>query len=97
MRKRGKKLRYAAEFFAADFPPRKHRRFVEKLADLQEELGQVNDAASVAALLAELPPAIGRGWAAGVLTGFIAARQARVVRRATEAWDRFGRAEPFWD
>jgi len=97
VRKRGKKLRYAAECFAADFPPRKHRRFVEKLADLQQELGQVNDAASVAALLADLPPSIGRGWAAGALTGFIAARRARVLRRAGEAWERFGRAEPFWD
>jgi inorganic triphosphatase YgiF len=54
----GKKLRYAAEFFAALYPGKKagHRReqFLDGIEDLQTALGHLNDLASGRALFAAL-------------------------------------------
>ena len=46
-----KKLRYAAEFFAALHPKRRVRPYVESLASVQEVLGGLNDAATLLRLL----------------------------------------------
>lgn len=58
VRKDAKKLRYGAEFFAGlyDTPRerRRHRKFVAALADLQDELGALNDLATAPQILAEL-------------------------------------------
>ncbi len=55
LRKEGKKLRYASEFFAGlyrDGPVRpEHRAFLEKLEQLQEDLGALNDLATFPELL----------------------------------------------
>jgi CHAD domain-containing protein len=60
----GKKLRYAAEFFAALYDKRAERRdaFIAQLQELQEDLGELNDLvterdleARLAALAIELP------------------------------------------
>ncbi|HET6520661.1 MAG TPA: CHAD domain-containing protein, partial [Geminicoccaceae bacterium] len=54
LRKRAKKLRYAAEFFRSLCPDRPHRRYIKALKGLQEGLGAMNDAAVARRLLAEL-------------------------------------------
>jgi triphosphatase len=58
LRKQTKKLRYAAEFFASLYtkePVRsQYRQFLEKLEKLQDELGELNDLATVPELLASL-------------------------------------------
>lgn len=54
----GKKVRYAAEFFAALFPSakrtRRRERFLDRLETMQTALGDLNDLASGRQLLAEL-------------------------------------------
>lgn len=88
-----KRLRYAAEFFAPLMPGRQTRRFLRRLAAVQERLGQLNDGAVAGDLLAELG---GRGFAAGIVHGYLAARSAGSRAKAEKSWRRFRRVDPFW-
>jgi CHAD domain-containing protein len=54
LRLEGKRMRYAAELFAPLWPGKPSRRFVRRLAVLQEALGLANDAATARRLVAEL-------------------------------------------
>ncbi len=96
IRKEGKRLRYAAEFFALLFPRKLTRRFIDRLAELQEEFGHLNDGAAAGLLMARLPGGIDRAYATGVVTGFIAAHNQSNRRRISQAWRKFRKQEPFW-
>ena len=95
LRKAGKRLRYAAEFFAPGFPAGGSRRTLRRLAALQEALGLLTDGAAAAALLARLGPA-GSGFAGGAVLGWLAAEAAPAGNAAELAWKRLRRTEPFW-
>ena len=95
LRKDCKRLRYAAEFFATLFPGKRTRRWLDRLSDLQEELGLLNDGAAVAGLLAQLGRHE-RGWAAGLVEGFTAAQSGPARGRIVQSWRRFRQAERFW-
>lgn len=56
LRLEGKRMRYAAELFAPLWPGKPSRRFVRRLAALQEALGLANDAATARRLVAGLEP-----------------------------------------
>jgi len=45
LRKRAKRLRYAVEFCAALFEPKRVRRYLKQLSALQDVLGELNDLA----------------------------------------------------
>ncbi len=96
-RKQAKRLRYATEFFAPLFGGKAARKYVAKLADLQEVLGKVNDAAVAGHLMGQLAGGADRAFAAGVVQGFGAARGLRAAAKVQHAWARFTRASPFWD
>lgn len=96
IRKAGKRLRYAAEFFAPLYGKRSARRFIERLSDLQEELGHLNDTAAAQSLMAALGNGADRQFAAGTVQGFVAARQGDSRRAIAQAWRKFRRQEPFW-
>jgi CHAD domain-containing protein len=101
MRLSGKRLRYAAEFFAPLFPSRRTKRYLRRLAALQEALGIVNDGAVAGQLVRALPPARGqaalaRAWSEGAVDGFAAARAAAARNEAEAAWARFRDADRFW-
>ena len=95
LRKDCKRLRYTAEFFQPLFPEKPARRYVKRLAALQEELGMLNDGAAAAGLLAHLGRAE-RSYAAGVVEGFIAAGTVASRAKIAAAWKDFRRATPFW-
>ncbi|MBN9509802.1 MAG: CHAD domain-containing protein [Alphaproteobacteria bacterium] len=95
LRIRLKRLRYTAEFFAPLYPARSGRRFIRRLARLQDRLGRLNDAAVADALLGQLDGGR-RSYAAGVVRGFLAAGEARARKRLDRAWRRFRRLDPFW-
>ena len=95
LRKDCKRLRYAAEFFQPLFPAKAGRRFVRRLAELQEALGVLNDGAAAAGLLAQLGRA-GEGYAAGLVTGFVAAGVGAIRDEVHEAWHGFRGTDPFW-
>ncbi len=96
MRKEGKRLRYAAEFFAAGHGKREARRFASRLAALQEALGHLNDGTVAAGLMAALPGGGDRGFAAGAVQGFAAARSVDARSGIAHAWRKFRKTGPFW-
>lgn len=94
LRIQGKRLRYAAEFFAPLYPGRDTRRFLRRTAALQERLGRLNDNEVAAALMGQLGN--GSSYAAGVVRGFVAAGQRGARTKLDRSWRKFRRAEPFW-
>jgi CHAD domain-containing protein len=93
-----KKLRYAAEFFAALFPKKRVRPYVQSLAAMQEVLGGLNDAAT---LLRLLPEACAGARApdprvAGMIQGWSAASTHLQLDALCRAWDHWQRQKPFW-
>lgn len=104
LRLAGKRLRYAAEFFAPLFARgagKATRRYLKRLAVLQEALGLVNDADVASALLAELHTTARRAadlaWAVGAVAGITAAGAATARHDAEAAWREFRDAAPFWE
>ncbi len=96
MRLDAKRLRYAAEPFAALWPGRATRRFTRRLADLQEALGLANDA-TVAGQLARRLGGRGAGeFAIGAVTGFAAGRAEGSRIAALAGWKRLRKAGAFW-
>lgn len=96
LRIQGKKLRYAAEFFAPLYPGRQTGRFIRRVARLQERLGTLNDGRVAAALMAELTGGDGRTYAAGVVRGFVAARGGVAHGKLDRAWQKFRHQSAFW-
>jgi len=91
-----KRLRYAAEMFAPLWPGKGTRRFLHRLAALQEVLGLANDAAVARALVAHLgtPPAM--RWAVGAAEGWAAARVSGIRENVARSWERLSDTDPFW-
>lgn len=95
-----KNLRYAVEFFGGLFAEDKAQRsFLRLVADLQEDLGAHNDAATAAAFIATLglEQDAAAQFAAGYLLGFY--RHASLVAdtHLTKKWKNFRRAGAFWE
>ena len=93
-----KKLRYAAEFFAALFPKRRVRPYIQSLAAMQVVLGGLNDAATMLRLL---PEALAGARApdprvAGLIQGWSAASTHLQLDALFRAWDHWQRQKPFW-
>ena len=93
-----KKLRYAAEFFAALYPKRRVRPYVESLAAVQDVLGSLNDAATLLRLLEEaLAGARARdARVAGMIQGWSAASTHLQLDALRRVWDQWRRQKPFW-
>lgn len=94
VRLRAKRMRYAAELFAPLYSGKATRRFLRRLAALQDRLGVLNDGAVADGLLGHLGG--GRAHAAGLVRGFLAARAGGSRTKIKRAWERFRRLEPFW-
>ena len=97
LRKQGKRLRYAAEFFAPHYGRRGMRRFVRGVSRLQEALGHLNDGAAAAELMAALHGGPDAHFAHGAVQGFAAARSTDARQEIARSWAKFRRAEPFWE
>lgn len=97
IRLRAKRLRYAAEFFAALYPAKPARRFIKRLSVLQDRLGHLNDGAVAAGLLEALPGSgAERAFAVGAVRGFVAASGGSSRAGIAMAWKKFRRQDPFW-
>jgi len=96
MRLDAKRLRYAAEPFAALWPGRASKRFTRRLADLQEALGLANDATVARHLAARLAGHGAGGFAIGTVTGFAAGRAEGSRIASISAWRALRKAGPFW-
>jgi inorganic triphosphatase YgiF len=93
-----KKLRYASEFFASLYERKRQRRFVGALAQLQEHLGAVNDAAIVENLCRQLDSTqVEVREAVGLLRGWAAANARTHVEQLEPAWKNLRDSDPFWE
>lgn len=75
-----KKVRYASEFFQSLYRPKPMRSYLHALSDLQNRLGQLNDAAIAGRLLGRLAhnrPDL--AYSAGLVHGYLAARAERQI------------------
>ena len=93
VRKRAKRLRYAAEFAAPLYPPRAVERYLKRLRPLQECLGNFNDLCMGSTVYKALADSDARAWFA---VGWIAARREVVLAECADALRGFARAKPFW-
>lgn len=97
VRLRAKRTRYAAEMFLSLHPGKPADKFIRRLSRLQQALGVLNDGAVAASLMDQLGGATGRhAYAAGLVTGYIAARTADMRPRIEKAFARFRRQEVYW-
>ena len=100
-----KKLRYGAEFFASLFPKEKAARrqgiFVKALAELQDQLGDLNDIATTYEILDGLRfQESGNApthYAAGLLVADAENRSEKLLRDARKAHKAFADAKRFWE
>jgi triphosphatase len=96
LRIRAKRLRYATEFFASTFPGKKsgkrQEKSLEALRDLQDDLGALNDLATRRTLFG----AGGEGEAQLLTLGPAGADEAKLLKKAEQAYARFAEVKPFW-
>jgi CHAD domain-containing protein len=97
LRIEAKRLRYAAELFAPLWPGKGTRRFLRRLARLQEAMGLANDAEVARGLLAGLQSAAeARSWAAGLFDGWCLARVAAARDASRRCWAEVEDSKRFW-
>jgi CHAD domain-containing protein len=99
LRIEAKRMRYAGELFAPLWGRKRARRFLARLAEVQEAFGLANDAVVARALMAALAGRGGPGmaWAGGVAEGWALARARRARTKASAAWDELLAAEIYWN
>jgi CHAD domain-containing protein len=98
LRKALKKLRYGVDDLAGLYGRKAVKRYLRGCTALQEQLGQMNDAAVAGTLVKQLSsnghsdvdPAVGS------LTGWSRQRKEKARRELSDAWTTFRKASPFW-
>jgi CHAD domain-containing protein len=97
VRLRAKQARYAAEIFSTLHHGKAAARFIRRLSELQQRLGVLNDGAVAMQLMVELGGPGGRhAYAAGLVSGFMAARAEKIRPRIIAAFDKFRRQPAYW-
>jgi inorganic triphosphatase YgiF len=94
-----KKFRYATDFFSGLYEGKPVRESLKRLSRMQDILGAMNDAATVANLMAHgFSGAAGRRVleAKGILLGWSRGRAETLKRELRSAWKEFRAAERFW-
>jgi CHAD domain-containing protein len=95
----GKKLRYAAEFFSSLYPSGKADTFLQKLAQLQDVLGTLNDIAVTDRLSHQLAgdhPDLIVGEALHIVSGWSACEVTHKLADMDRVWRTFAIHKPFW-
>ena len=92
-----KKLRYACEFFHAQYPADSTRPYIRRLANLQQHLGRHNDLIVARRLTGDLfsgtnDTAVNAQELMRLFDNRLRASNSRLLRE----WERTARAEPFW-
>lgn len=96
LRIRIKKLRYAVEFFRPLFGRKAVRNFLAGLAQLQDCLGALNDAAVGDALMRDVLAAPAGDPAAAAIAGWFIGRQEMQLAHLGDAWKAYAKVAPFW-
>ncbi|TGD72687.1 CYTH and CHAD domain-containing protein [Mangrovimicrobium sediminis] len=96
LRKRGKKARYAMEFFAALWSGPGVERYLALMEALQDRLGEANDAVVARMLMAGLAPRTLAASGLLLVRGWSQARELQCNRAGQPVWRKLQRATPFW-
>jgi inorganic triphosphatase YgiF len=103
LRKRLKKLRYAVEFFASLYPKRAVKKYLRRLSDLQDVLGEMNDATVARALVRDIlsehgdsDGAAAIGYAGGVVAGWHLGHARERAKTLEKRWKKFAKLKPPW-
>jgi len=101
-----KKLRYAAEFYVPFFDAGQAKKFLSRLARMQDVLGAVNDVAVAKQILEKLVATAESvdgvsanevSFAAGLIYGWHLERAAHTWQEAVQRWKKFVRTRVFWN
>ena len=93
LRKRVKRLRYAAEFVAALYRAKAVARYLAQVAPLQESLGRYND---LCVALETYRAAVGDDPRAWFAIGWLTARRDELLAESAKALEHFAASKPFW-
>lgn len=102
LRKRLKKLRYALDFFSSLFKKKRVKKYAERLSELQDILGEMNDAAMARALVDDIlkehdgAGASAVGYAGGVVAGWHIGHMRERAKELEKRWKRFAKLKPPW-
>jgi CHAD domain-containing protein len=99
VRIRVKRIRYACDFFAAEFPARRTKPYLEALRKLQDILGDMNDIEVQRGLLRRLAPRrspLGVVRAEAVARAALAAREHQLIAALEPGWSEFQTRAAFW-
>jgi CHAD domain-containing protein len=94
-----KHMRYATEFFAGLFHPESAvEQYRRKAADMQDLLGELNDAVIALRLVNALGPprSAAAAYAAGLAIGWCARESEGDADALRKAWRRFVEVDRFW-
>lgn len=93
VRVRGKRLRYAAEFFAPLFPEKRSKSYIRELAKLQSVLGALNDSATTQSVMAQQ---IEHAEASAIISAWVMGESRAYLTQLTDVYNRFLAQEKFW-
>ncbi len=92
-----KKLRYACDYFQTLFPREKTRPYLKRLAELQDHLGKLNDAAVARQLTEDLAAGdVDAALGAAIVKGWYSHGLQAVEPQIQGAWRKFAESKPFW-
>lgn len=95
-----KELRYAVDFLAPIYDAKTARRYVKRLGRLQDDLGLLQDIATIDALARRLPEGedgTNPARAAAIMLGWYGHAAAESTADLGKKLRRFLKADPFWD
>ena len=95
LRKRGKKARYASEFFSGLWPESITRPFLRQMENIQDSLGIINDASVARQLVVVTRPGLLDAQTVWLVQDWSATQIKDRVKQTQRHWRRFQRARPF--
>ena len=96
LRKRGKKLRYACEFFSSLWPGQHTEKYLRSMKHLQEALGVINDVSVAGQSIGSLDSAGAETRHDKLVGEWSDMRLAECLRETQPKWRKFQKQEPFW-
>ena len=96
LRKRGKKARYATEFFAGLHDETSLGPYLKLMKELQGLLGEVNDAAVARQAIASVPPCSVKSSTIALVQNWSEIQYNKCIRSAQIPWRKFQKLQPAW-
>lgn len=95
LRKRGKKARYASEFFSGLWPESCTRPFLRQMENIQDSLGIINDANVARQLVVVTRPGLLDAQTVWLVQDWSATQTSECIKQTQRHWRRFQRARHF--